>query len=103
MDHSSYVYKNKAFIQYFASVKHSKQIDILLENCTNSELRALCEVVLNYLSGNLTSKEDFSRRISLLNTLADRSVSLPQKRAVLTSKIYRTILHKLLSTVNLEL
>ena len=77
------MYKNKAFIQYLASVKHSKQIDCLIENCTNSELRALCEVVLNYLSGNLTSKEDFSKRISFINTLVDSNVSLLQKRELL--------------------
>ena len=48
----------------------------------------------------MASKEDFSSRINFFNTLGD---SLPQKRAILKIKIYRLILHKLVSTVNLEL
>ena len=84
MDRSSVVVSNAVFL-CFVSVAHSTQLEFLIHSSINSQLRAVCEIVLNYLTRNIESSENFEHCTDFFRTLASKGVSLAKKKAFLTN------------------
>jgi hypothetical protein len=101
MDTSRVVADNLPFIR-FISVANSQQLEYLFHSSTHAQLKAVCEIVLNYQAGILTSSENFDLRRDLFKTLASKTVLLSRKRAILSgSAIYRRSVQKLLASVKI--
>ena len=89
----------KEFLAYFAIAK-TQQLRELLRNTTDQELKAICELALNILHGNLKTHTDITKRQDFLKTLASKKRSLTKKRSILTqSPTYRNILQKIIKTL----
>ena len=99
MDRSSRATKNEAFLNYLTKAGPS-QLQGLINLASDEELLTVCEFVLNYIEGNLTTTTDFSRRGDFLKTLASKYINIKKKRDILNnSKTYRLVLQRLLTAV----
>jgi hypothetical protein len=91
----------REFLSYTAVAK-SRQLRELLRNATDRELKAICEIVLNLLHGNVTADIDINKRADFLKTFASRKISLNRKREILIiSPTYRNIIQKILRSLKL--
>lgn len=92
MDVSTRVTGHRGFLQYLAKAEPT-QLQSLLRAASDSEIKTICELSLNYIEGNLKTIEDLNRRRNFLKTLASKSVPLLQKRDILNnSRVYRSVL-----------
>ena len=99
MDRSARVTKNGAFLNYLTKAEPD-QLQGLIKFASNEELLTVCEFVLNYIEGNLSSTVDFSRRVDFFKTLASTHITLKNKRNILNnSKAYRIVLQRFLGSV----
>ena len=91
------VEKNLAFLRLSASCDR-KQLAALLETASNSQLHAVCEVILNCLNGNIGTRP--AKRSDILETLADSTVNLSVKKKILQqSTVYRGVIQRLLKSL----
>lgn len=89
----------REFLAYIAIAK-THQLRDLLHNTTDQELKALCEVALNIVHGNLRTTTDITKRKDFLKTLASKTLSLNKKRIILTkSPTYRNTLQKIIKNI----
>ena len=103
MDVSPVVERNKAFLELFANAKGT-QLRYLAESATRDQLKAVCEVALNYTHGILVSTISFARNTRFLKALANAETPLDlKKRLISESTIYRNIVKRLLSSVSNQL
>ena len=80
------------------------QLRYLAESATRDQLKAICEVALNYTRGNLVSTISFDRNTRFLKALANAETPLSlKKRLISESTIYRNIVKRLLSSVSDQL
>lgn len=94
--------KNLAFIELI-SLTNAKQLKALIDTISNEQLRALCEIALNYCEGNITASGSFSKRKDFLESLASTHIPLQTKREILQdSPIYRGIIQRLLRSIKLQ-
>lgn len=90
---------SREFLAY-AAIAKPVQLKELLRNASDQELKAICEVVLNILHGNLRSDIDISRRRNFLKTFASRKISLNKKRDILIiSPTYRNIVQRIIKSL----
>jgi hypothetical protein len=102
MDRKSYLVKHNLHFIKFLAVATPTQLEFAFSTATNKQLKAVCEIVLNYLAGNLTSTKKFEHRSDLLRTLASKGVTLRRKRTILNnSRIYRRVVQTLLASVGI--
>ena len=99
MDVSSLIKRNKSFLEVFAQAK-GEQLQYLAETLTRDQLKAICEVVLNYLNGILESSASFDRHRKFLQLLSDPAVPLEKKgHLIAESRTYRYVIKRLLDSV----
>lgn len=81
------VCKNFDFIKKLCKPRGRKQ---LLKNLSKDNVKVLCEICLNIIRGNITvvSKQKFKLKKyrSLLETLANKKVSLAKKKTVISNQ-----------------
>lgn len=98
MDVSPLIERNKAFLELFANSK-GPQLRYLAESATRAQLKAICEVALNYAHGSFVSAISFDRNTRFLKALANAETPLDiKKRLISESTIYRNIIKRLLSS-----
>ena len=99
MDARQSVSRNKSFLEVFASSKGNQLLQ-LAKTATKAQLLAICDVVLNYTHGVISSDVSFERNRKFLNAVIDPKVSLELKRQLLVeSVVYRNIIKRLLANV----
>lgn len=95
----SYIEKHGEFIAYLAACT-AKQAQTLIDISTDGELKAICEVALNYLNGRLKTVRIFDNRYNFLSNLASKSVSLDIKRHILVQSVcYTSVVQRLVQEV----
>lgn len=93
---NTYVQQSKAFVSYLA-ICNTTQARALIKLSSDSEIKAVCEIALNYINNTFKPVSDFSRRYNLLQNLACRDISLDRKRSILIrSTCYMTVIQKLI-------
>ena len=85
----SAVKKRLGFIQLLLGVPASKRSKILLQ-CGKPEINAICEIVSNFLKGNLTTDPKIIKKFKsckcMLRTLILKKTSLKHKKKIISSK-----------------
>jgi hypothetical protein len=80
---------NSDFLRILATSK-DKQKKALLKTCSDNNIKAISEIALNTLSGNIkltkTKKDRLRRFKSALRTLAKKTVPLKKKRQIINQK-----------------
>ena len=88
---SKVIRDNLCFIQLLIKSPSTKQLKDLLRNITNDQLKALCEISVNVLYGNIPlskkTKEQLKPYKTLLSYLSDNKKSRKRKLLQLHTKL----------------
>ena len=85
---SSVAYDNLDFIKLLTKYKNNpKQFKKLINACTNKEINAITEIILNVLKGNLQcNKEKLKKHVSFLRLVGNKKNSFKKRRKAILSK-----------------
>ena len=73
------------------------QLQHLVANITKTQLKAISEIVLNYIGGTFGDSHTFARHTKFLSLLSDLRVESNIKKGLLTdSLVYRSVIKRLL-------
>ncbi len=83
--------QNRSFLTFLLETQSSVQKKLLLQNITPPQLKALTEIIYNLLHSDITLSKDKLTKLkkykSALRSLADKSVSVKQKKNILQRSI----------------
>ena len=84
----SVAYQNIHFIQLLAHYKRNpKQFYKIIKNCTNEEIKAISEIIFNFLRNNLKcDASKYKRHAIFLRLVGDRNQSIKKRRKAILTK-----------------
>ena len=89
--------ENKIAYINFVCKANKEQLNYLLCNSTDIQLKTICEIALNYILGNIPAHKKFDKRRALFEFFANREIPLEHKRVILCKSIvYRNVIQQLL-------